>query len=201
MMLVVVMGLNFSACASKKEADKYKIIDKVGNELLEVPILEGWEHKNVQSAFAEDSLTLFKGDRISITCMISDSDNLGDMDANEYMNVIKNNLDDQTKYGITTKTIESKQFAYGEVVYVEMDTKVNELFVTDKIAAGVLNQETLEQVGGMQQYLEIMQYAQMGVYILHGDKLVILTGQVAQGDLSEIYDEVMYVFEHINFKK
>lgn len=202
-LVVTVLMSMATGCSKKKKETEEKRTVVTSNANIEtdqfvLPIPEGWLQQNVETLNGVTTIT--KDTDKSISCLLMDTTSFQGMDINEYKNVVENNLKNQEVYGVKVNRLDVKHLPCGDAVYVETYTKATKELLDISIESGALTQSVIEAAGGVEDYLKMMEYSQMGIYVLKDNKLLMLTAQMRGTSIEDIRDEAMYVFEHVTIK-
>lgn len=161
---------------------------------------KGWKNPGIE--VMEGAITIGKGNDKSINVVIMEAPaELANLSVEDYKKSIEANFELQKDLGLTLNKAEVQTKPYGDIVYIEMSTKVTQELIDVSMESGLLTQEAIDVMGGVEAYMKNMSMEQICAYSIQDGKILMVTAQVVGGgSLDSIKDEVNFVIDHITLK-
>ncbi len=189
---ILSTALCLGGCGEKED----KIIDTTN-----YTITVGGEWQQLDMQVVDGAISIAKSNEESINVMPVPiiQPGLEDMTLEEYKDLIEQGLQMQPGTEITTLEIQKREI--GEVVYFEGTSTTTKEMIQESLDAGIINEEAVEEVGGIEVYENGVVTQQVCVYYLNDGEATVFTGQVTNGvKIDDVKSELEEIIKTIVIK-
>lgn len=186
--------------AAEGEKKAVEAGDTIEADSFSVVAPKGWQEAQMQAM--EGAISIAKGNDKSITiAMMEAPAELANLSVEDYKKTIEANFEVQKDLGLTLNKAEVQTKPYGDIVYIEMSTKITQELIDASMESGLLTQEALDAVGGVEAYIKNMSLEQICAYLIKDGKILMVSAQVLNAENADsIRDEANFVIDNLALK-